>query len=608
MRLQPITASAVRSGALGVFGLACAILLSLDARPARAQHPEKDAAAWKGLKYEPAAECRNCHNTPRPEDKAELVLQTEYPIWKTQDKHAQAYAVLEGPRGKRMGEILGNKDVLQPETGCLNCHALQNLSKENLANGVAKLDETDGISCGGCHGPSSKWSIAHSKPADWRDKLSAADKYKEGMRDLRDPVVRAELCVSCHIGNVGEGKVVTHAMFAAGHPPLPPMEVSAFSRNLPQHWRDPQFVPYFKPEGRKPAVEANFHLEAMAFQRSRFALAGSVVALRETMRLAHDQAKDVPAERWPDVAMAHSDCYSCHHELKSPSYRQVRGFGYELAGRDLIRTIPGRPLIRTWPNALGQFSLNFANKSAESDQFEKLLRGVAKASNARPFGNPADIRSETENVVKWCDDFLKVLNTPGLYTRKNAIGFVNQLAAIYAPGNKKGATPDYETARQIAFVVKAIYEEVLLDQQDKPVTPERFRDVETQTNQVFEALDRSLDLQPYRKRTERTREVLKMVAMKANINPDDASVKAFSDFAANVNAGDPLKMKENNFVTAMNRLTNVQFTAGLKEKAVVDALQKLSDTEEQDVLDAIKGYDPALFKDQLAKVAKSLKP
>src|SRR5260370_25927080 len=155
MRHQPITAKPAGRGALWVSGVACAFLWSVATRRAPAQHPEKDAAAWKGLKYEVAAECRNCHNTPRPEDKAELVLQTEYPIWKTQDKHAQAYAVLEGPRGTRMGKLL-DKNVLQSDTGCLNCHAMQNLSKENIATGGAKLDETDGVSSSGCHDPPSK--------------------------------------------------------------------------------------------------------------------------------------------------------------------------------------------------------------------------------------------------------------------------------------------------------------------------------------------------------------------------------------------------------------------------------------------------------------------
>ena len=32
------------------------------------------------------------------------------------------------------------------------------------------------------------------------------------------------MCLSCHLGNAREGRVVTHEMYAAGHPPLPGFE------------------------------------------------------------------------------------------------------------------------------------------------------------------------------------------------------------------------------------------------------------------------------------------------------------------------------------------------------------------------------------------------
>ena len=42
---------------------------------------------------------------------------------------------------------------------------------------------------------------------------------------VRDPVRRTELCLSCHLGSTSENKMVTHAMYAAGHPPLPGFEM-----------------------------------------------------------------------------------------------------------------------------------------------------------------------------------------------------------------------------------------------------------------------------------------------------------------------------------------------------------------------------------------------
>jgi hypothetical protein len=112
------------------------------------------------------------------------------------------------------------------------CHAMDNLSKENLEKGADRgLNPRDGVSYGGCHCPSSEWNGLHTQ-LKWRER-SPQQKYEKGMRDLRDPTVRARLCMSCHIGNAAEGKVVSHAMFAAGHPPLPPIEIATFSKNEP---------------------------------------------------------------------------------------------------------------------------------------------------------------------------------------------------------------------------------------------------------------------------------------------------------------------------------------------------------------------------------------
>ena len=54
-----------------------------------------------------------------------------------------------------------------------------------------------------------------------------------------------KLCLSCHVGNAAQGKVITHAMYAAGHPPLPAMDIATFALNQPQHWRDAADVLFF---------------------------------------------------------------------------------------------------------------------------------------------------------------------------------------------------------------------------------------------------------------------------------------------------------------------------------------------------------------------------
>src|SRR5262249_52192035 len=152
-----------------------------------------------------------------------------------------------------------------------------------------------------------------------------------------------------------EGKVVTHPMFAAGHPPLPPFEIATFTQNEPKHWREVRDVPMFKDPS--PQMVANFHLDDKAFARTKLAMVGSMVALRETMKLAasrsnlnganaatawpeltgdRDEVAGNSADRlqalWPEIASAQSDCYACHHDLRLPGFRQERGFGYQVPG------------------------------------------------------------------------------------------------------------------------------------------------------------------------------------------------------------------------------------------------------------------------------------
>jgi len=158
-------------------GLLIASLISFLLPTGSNAQEKKDA--WADLKYQSAAKCGECHALPKgnqlpSEDPAskelrawDVVLMTEYSIWKTHDKHAQAYAVLVGPRGKRMSEILG-QDVTKQETGCLNCHAMGDLAAKADIGG---LDKLDGVSCAGCHGPSSKWLGEHAE-FNWRKKTA----------------------------------------------------------------------------------------------------------------------------------------------------------------------------------------------------------------------------------------------------------------------------------------------------------------------------------------------------------------------------------------------------------------------------------------------------
>jgi len=589
--------------------------------------PNKEA--WNDCKYQNAATCSRCHIQPGPADlpprgganqpfALQNALMTEYSIWKTYDKHAQAFAVLEGPRGKMMEKLLG-QDVKKAETGCINCHAMGNLAGAADAGG---LDRLDGVSCGGCHGPSTKWFLEHIQPA-WRN-VTPEEKFKKGLRDLRDPVVKSELCMSCHIGNAEEGKVVTHAMFAAGHPPLPPIEIATFTRNQPQHWRDPRDVPMFK--DAKPDFLAKFHAEDKEFARTKLAVVGSVVALRETLKLAASRSQlttsqpnaiwpelymdkedkpagDKTADRvkalWPEIAMAHSDCYACHHDLKYPGFRQQRGFGYFVPAHGFYGVRPGRPLVRLWPIAALAATATFGAESGKLDELDSHLKALAAACNNRPFGSISEINKVSNELVTWSDQMIKQLNDPKRtkYTKDSVLALMHNLCQLYEnqPKNSDGRlyTPDYETAKQIASVLNVAYEDwTAAGGKAEEVAP------------LLAAVSKKLDLQPYIRRGDRLKLVFQMIGKFVGRDVSGAE-KSFSAYLKNI--GDMMQLEaisRDGDLAGVMRINNIDFNKGILDN--IEKLQDYSDEEEKVVLESISNYDPRSFLEDLRKIDKAL--
>jgi hypothetical protein len=604
---------------------------------------DKEEAAWKGLAYKSAADCTQCHVQPTlnylPEEgklrALDLVLMTEYSIWKTHDKHAQAYAVLEGPRGKRIGEVLG-LDVRKPETGCLNCHAMGNLA----AKGDSGVDMKDGVSCAGCHGPCGGgvmgWFSLHSDPS-WR-KLTADEKFQKGMRDLRDPATRASLCLSCHIGNVAEGKVVTHAMFAAGHPPLPPIEIASFSRNEPQHWRDANHVPYFQnldkvPEAERAARVKNYHLEDVPFNRTKFALVGALVSMRESMRLAQqrsdftnpapkaawpellvgrkdaatdDDLRKDAAARWPEIATAQSDCFSCHHELKYPGYRQARGFGYQwpLADKPPIQVVPGRVMLRTWPTAPLISVFDFLDKPDQRGALYDQLKGLADAVNSRPYGSPDAVRDRTTDAIKWCDATLAELKAVK-YDAASVKRLILSLCALYDKKDARGrpVMPDYEMARLIASVLSVAYED-WKESKGMHASPAQAK----AATDAFAALTKQLDLEPYSRRKARLDVVFDIVAQGKPLEGKDEFKQYLATRDSIGNLEELKKLVKNTpFLDAIRKISNDEFNKGLLDPKNIALLQKQGDEEEDTILKSVANYDPDDFKKQLKILADSMK-
>jgi hypothetical protein len=405
-----------------------------------------------------------CHGDkePRPFDPKEPIVCrcNEVTIWKQSDKHSVAFTVIDtrdpknekATRARQMQRILAKGDPsykVYEDPRCLACHALV-VDKSVKQHASFKLSE--GVNCVVCHGAYAEWVNEHTTQSlsheEFR-KLSRSDKQKKkGMIDLWDAQNRARLCSSCHIGSQSEGKFVTHEMYAAGHPPLPSFEPAAFSNEMPRHW---QYA-----SEKKDVVLKIQSLDKAEFEQTKLVLVGAAVSLAESMKLLAEQARKAIAEK--DVLdLSNFDCYSCHHDLKAPSWRQKRGY----PGK------PGRLPMKPWPTELVQLAIQFLDDGGGSTarklqgELNSALAELNRAFSARQYGDTKAIEKSATKLAAWANDLAKRLDSKR-YTRQDAARLATLIPKVFLSRNdasKKSQLLDFDSARQIAWAFRVIYDE-----------------------------------------------------------------------------------------------------------------------------------------------------
>ena len=389
--------------------------------------------------------CVRCHEhgPPQPDGPALVCTCKEADKWLCKDKHHDAYAVLDpakNPRARRMAELLGYDPRRQPE--CLSCHSVPGVADDKRPDPPYAEDfrMEDGVGCVSCHGAFDGWLDVHggARHAVWRKNSRPEKETKFGMTDLWDPARRAEVCGSCHVGDRAENKVVTHLMYAAGHPPLPSFEIGDFCDMLPRHWQ----LLAEKESGARDLL----HVKDGELEQTKLVVVGAAAAFRQAMTLLAADADRAAAEGGA-VDFAQMDCASCHHDLQQPSWRQARGY----EGR-----VPGRPGVRDWPLALLPVALPLAGDETFSTEFEDKRKALNKAFDARPYGDPKAVAAAAGALAKWADCLTARLNANAVpYDRPAALDVLRRLARLPA-----GRAPDYDAARQTAWAFRVVYGEV----------------------------------------------------------------------------------------------------------------------------------------------------
>lgn len=343
------------------------------------------------------AECARCHREPNKDEPAPILCRcNEVSIWETSDNHKLAHLVLTQQRSQEIGRLLGINDPAS-DTRCVSCHGVA-LAEESYRHRSFTRERAiqEGVTCVVCHGTFKEWIDLHGgiDRETWRTYSRKKKEDEFGMTDLWDPVRRAKLCASCHIGDPGSNRIITHAMYAAGHPPLPPFELATFCDRMPRHWQDLRE----KPQAIQRLLAVEEH--NVKYEISRLTIIGAVVAFRASQELLLAACTSPQGAQqstpWPELA--HFDCFGCHQQLDARSWQSSP----VLPGR------PGRPVWRSWPAAL----LPPARASLESPPLlvrEDVLSALQHAFTAKPFGSRDAIGQSAAHHVQLADRILNRL-------------------------------------------------------------------------------------------------------------------------------------------------------------------------------------------------------
>jgi Cytochrome c554 and c-prime len=434
------------------------VLVGLALAPVARSGPQaKDAAQptpGRQPQFAGAETCKGCHTEPRTyPDSQDLFTLKEYPTWKQDDQHAQAFEVLKDGLAKEMAERLkaaGHADYGKPPTewkACLTCHAIDTTLAEKDVS-AKRFFADDGVSCEACHGWADRWYVLHANRRVWRVR-TAAEKEADGLYDMRDAHRRAERCSACHVGNADEAKIITHEMYAAGHPPLPSLEPVTFSLLQPKHFIPPREAEFFKrPEGQKDAWE-RYHYRPDELPQTRQVAVGAAVTFRAAVKLVAAEAGRRAATPGKVLDFASFDCAACHHDLKTPGWRQTPA----------VAAAPGRPPLSRWPSVLLDVAIRHAGGADAGSELADKLNALHAAATTGPFGDAQAVAAAATALDGWAGKAVDRLQGHK-YTEAEAERLLRDLAAkAVQPGGPR-PVHDYDSARQLAWAFKVVYAEV----------------------------------------------------------------------------------------------------------------------------------------------------
>lgn len=241
--------------------------------------PETGANVHEGV-----ASCATsvCHGKVSPDPNSPVLL-NEYRTWQRSDYHSGSYQTLMGKQSKAIAKKLGLTSAHTAKM-CLDCHA-DNPPADKRGR---RFYVNEGVGCEACHGGAGQWLETHAEQG-----TSHADNLAKGMYPTEQPMERAKLCLSCHLGT--QSKFATHEIMGAGHPRLS-FELEVFTVNQPRHYD----------------VDADYRERKPYIASVNMWMAGLLVSSMQTLELLQEEwfTKETLT---PELSFY--QCHACHHPM-----------------------------------------------------------------------------------------------------------------------------------------------------------------------------------------------------------------------------------------------------------------------------------------------------
>lgn len=363
-------------------------------------------AAPAGYKHLGVGSCSSsvCHGKTKAQEGRDVAL-NEYTIWSSPDDfHSKAYRTLSSPRSQAIAAKLGLPSAAAAAI-CLDCHA-DNVPASQRG---PKFQLSDGVSCEACHGGAEKWIETHTQKS-----VGHRANVARGMYPSEQPLARAELCLSCHMGT--RNKFATHVIMGAGHPRLY-FELEVFTYNQPPHF----------------VVDEDYVARKGRIEQMNLWVTGQIENARRYLELLQTRLS-VPDTYLPEFALY--DCFGCHHPTDRQRWTRARaGAGIQPGTLRLQRDY--FVMLQAITEVLAPGELPQLTAATE-----ELVRAGQK--------DPGSVREQAQKLHAWIDahdGWTRRQYTPAEIAR------VRKTVLRYAAQDKAS---DFSTAEQSVMCVESL--------------------------------------------------------------------------------------------------------------------------------------------------------